>query len=204
MNEIKLSGIVKSEPEFTHEFYGEKFYKFYIEVDRLSGRKDVLPCNISETIVNKVRVDEKITVIGEIRTRNIEHKKLDVFVFVKDIQEFDEYNNNCAVLNGYICKKPVYRLTPNGREIADFILANNRKTFKKSDYIPSIAWGRNALRVSYAELGDELKVTGRFQSREYIKRFEDGTQEKRVAYELSVINVEFVKESEDVQDECED
>lgn len=197
MNGIKLSGLVKCEPELTHEIYGEKFYKFYIEVDRLSGRKDVIPCNISETIVGKVRENEKITVIGEIRTRNIEHRKLDVFVFATDIQEFDGYNNNYAVLDGYICKKPIYRTTPNGREITDFILANNRKSFKKSDYIPSIAWGRNAVRVSYAELGDELKVTGRFQSREYIKKFEDGTQEKRVAYELSITSVEFIREMEE-------
>lgn len=197
MNGIKLSGLVKCEPELTHEIYGEKFYKFYIEVDRLSGRKDVIPCNISETIVEKVRENEKITVIGEIRTRNIEHRKLDVFVFATDIQEFDGYNNNYAVLDGYICKKPIYRTTPNGREITDFILANNRKTFKKSDYIPSIAWGRNAVRVSYAELGDEVKVTGRFQSREYVKKFEDGTQEKRVAYELSVTSVEFIREMEE-------
>lgn len=197
MNEIKLSGIVKFAPEFTHEIYGEKFYKFYIEVDRLSGRKDVLPCNISETIVKKVVEGEKITVIGEIRTRNIEHKKLDVFVFVTDVQEFDGYNSNYAFLNGYICKKPTYRLTPNGRQITDFLLANNRKNFNKSDYIPSIAWGRNAIRVADAELGDELKVEGRFQSREYVKKFEDGTQEKRVAYELSIVTVEFVRESDE-------
>lgn len=203
MNEIKLSGKVSEEPKLTHEICGEKFYKFYIEVDRLSNRKDVLPCNISETIVEKVKGGENITVIGKIRTRNIDHQKLDVFVFVTDVQEFEGANNNFAVIDGYICKEPSYRITPMGREITDFILAHNRKTFRRSDYIPSIAWGRNALRVSYAELGDELRVSGRFQSREYIKKFEDGTQEKRVAYELSVVKVEFIKESEDEQDGCE-
>lgn len=197
MNEIKLSGKVSEEPKLTHEICGEKFYKFYIEVDRLSERKDVLPCNISETIVEKVEGGENITVIGKIRTRNIDHQKLDVFVFVTDVQEFEGTNNNFAVVDGYICKQPVYRITPTEREITDFILAHNRKTFRRSDYIPSIAWGRNALRVSYAELGDELRVCGRLQSREYIKKFEDGTQEKRVAYELSVVKVEFIKESED-------
>lgn len=200
MNKITLSGLIKNTPSFSHEVYGEKFYRFFLAIERESGTKDIIPCNISEINVNGIDAGNKIKVIGEIRTRN-EHDDnnnfhLEIYVFVREVLPYEKYDENFAELQGYICKEPIFRDTPLGRQIADLLVASNR-TYGKSDYIPAIAWGRNAIRASSIEIGTEIYAVGRLQSREYIKRFPDEKEEARIAYELSLSRIEVLKEMEE-------
>ena len=151
----------------------------------------------------ELKINDKISIDGQFRSYNSyqnERNKLVLTVFAKDvkfvenqdeeIQASKDFVSNEVTLNGYICKKPIYRQTPFGREIADLLLAVNR-AYNKSDYIPCIAWGRTARFCENLEVGTELRVTGRVQSREYEKKYEDGTVEKRIAYEVSVSNLEI-------------
>lgn len=202
MNLIAISGEVIKKPVFSHEYYGEKFYEFQISIKRKSGVCDTLNCIVPETMVDSIGANELLTVYGEIRTRNVHEKsreKLMVYVFVKYIEDFLGYFENDVYLHGYICKEPVYRKTPLGREITDIIVASNREYTDRSDYIPCIAWGRTALRVADMPVGTELTIVGRMQSREYIKCFGSETQETRTAYEVSVRRIDFVEESEDLE-----
>ena len=210
-NHLVLVGKVTSDKKFSHEIYGEKFYIFDLEVPRLSGNADIIPITISERLLEKedLEIDKKIIVEGQFRSYNSyqnERNKLVLTVFAKDvkfienqdeeIQASKDFVSNEVTLNGYICKKPIYRQTPCGREIADLLLAVNR-AYNKSDYIPCIAWGRNARFCENIEVGTEVKVVGRVQSRTYEKKYEDGTSETKVAYEVSISSLEIVKQDDD-------
>ncbi len=209
-NYLTLVGKVTGEKEFSHEIYGERFYTFKLSIARLSGNADIIPITVSERLINEemLRQDNKLLVKGQFRSYNSyenERNKLILTVFAKDIIELheDEIENeftkkdgvtNEVVLVGFICKKPIYRQTPFGREIADLLLAVNR-AYNKSDYIPSIAWGRNARFSQTLEVGTKVRIVGRVQSRQYEKKYDDGRVENRVAYEVSIGSLEVVEES---------
>lgn len=197
MNEIILAGTVVAEPTFSHEVYGEKFYIFRLSSSRKSGTQDVLPCIVSEILKKDIEAGAEVKVCGNIRTRNVhENNKnhLEITVFVKEILPYEEDENN-VLLDGFICKEPTYRELPFGRQVTDLLIASNRP-YMKSDYIPTIAWGRMAIKSSEFEVATKVKVFGRLQSREYVKRLDDGTKETRIAYELSANRVDVVEESE--------
>ena len=210
-NHIVLVGKVTSDKRFSHEIYGEKFYVFDLSVPRLSGTSDSIPITVSERLMvnGELPIDTKITVEGQFRSYNSygEGKnRLILTVFAKNIilledQESEveakkDFISNEVTLIGYICKKPVYRQTPFGREIADILLAVNR-AYSKSDYIPCIAWGRTARYCQNMEVGTEVKIVGRVQSRQYEKKHEDGTIESKVAYEVSVASLEVINKEDD-------
>ena len=210
-NHLVLVGKVTSDKRFSHEIYGEKFYIFDLAVPRLSGNADIIPITVSERLltVNDLQIDSKITVEGQFRSYNSyenERNKLVLTVFAKDIKFMEDQEaeievskdvvSNEVVLNGYICKKPIYRQTPFGREISDLLLAVNR-AYNKSDYIPCIAWGRNARFCENIPVGTEVKIVGRVQSRTYEKKYEDGRVETKVAYEVSVSSLEVVNQEDD-------
>lgn len=210
-NYLTLVGKITSDKRFSHEIYGESFYIFNLEVPRLSGNEDIIPITVSERLINDMdlSIGKKIIVEGQFRSYNSyenEKNKLILTVFAKDIIDYKEeetevpQTSNEVVLNGYICKKPIYRQTPFGREIADILLAVNR-AYNKSDYIPCIAWGRNARFCQNIEVGTEVKVIGRVQSRTYEKKFEDGTSQTRVAYEVSIGSMELVDKDEEGKQE---
>ena len=218
-NHLTLVGKVTSEKRFSHEIYGEKFYIFDLSVPRLSGNADVIPVTISERLLTTqdVFIGAKLQIDGQFRSYNSydnEKNKLILTVFVKDIQFLEENQeeeeearrdvvSNEVVLDGYICKKPIYRKTPFGREISDILLAVNR-AYNKSDYIPCIAWGRNARFCENVAVGTEVRIVGRVQSREYEKKHEDGTVEKKVAYEVSVSSLEVANQEDDSQENKEE
>lgn len=206
-NKVFLSGKVLTVPQYSHSIYGEGFYETHIEVKRLSEQKDILPVTISERLIQdkKIQVGSVISVEGQFRSYNkiVEGKsKLMLTVFVRDIIENDiSQNPNNIELKGYICKAPVYRMTPFKREICDLLLAVNR-AYNKSDYIPCIAWGRNARFVQSIKIGEKLIVNGRIQSREYQKRISDEQFDTRIAYEVSISKISTdtaVSESESYQ-----
>ena len=204
-NHLVLRGKIVSEKSYSHEIYGEKFYVFNLEVIRLSSTVDIIPITISERLLTglDLEIGKKVVVEGQFRSYNNyenERNRLILTVFAKEINEIEgeddkEEVTNEVILVGYVCKKPIYRQTPFGREIADVLLAVNR-AYNKSDYIPSIAWGRNARFCQNMEVGTEVKITGRVQSRTYEKKYEDGTTETRVAYEVSIASMEVVNEEE--------
>ena len=213
-NYLTLVGKVTGEKKFSHEIYGESFYVFNLEIPRLSGNSDIIPITVSERLIKEDTLTEgkKLLIKGQFRSYNSyenEKNRLILTVFAKDIVEVEENEEeeenemvrkdtitNEVVLVGYICKKPIYRQTPFGREISDLLLAVNR-AYNKSDYIPCIAWGRNARFCQNLEVGTEVKVVGRVQSRNYEKKHEDGTVETRVAYEVSIGSLEVIEEKED-------
>ena len=202
MNKIVLAGLVTEEPTFSHEVHGEKFYRFFLSSSRQSGYCDVLMCTVPEIIKNGINEGNMVKVLGEIRTRNVhenDKNHLEITVFVKEVLLYEEYENNVE-LDGFICKEPKYRETPFGRQITDLIVASNRERNFKSDYIPCIAWGRNAIRTSEFNVGTRVKVLGRLQSREYKKKIDDGTYEVRTAYELSAYMIDVVEESEEIDE----
>ena len=215
-NHIILVGKITDEKKFSHEIYGEKFYIFDLSVPRLSGNADIIPVTISERLFKDedLVIDKKVRITGQFRSYNSyenEKNKLILTVFAKDIEFLPNQEeeiiaskdliSNEVVLIGYICKAPIYRQTPFGREIADILLAVNR-AYNKSDYIPCITWGRNARYCSKMEVGTEVKVVGRVQSRAYEKKHEDGTVEQKIAYEVSISNLEVI-DSEKKSEEAE-
>ena len=194
MNKITLSGEVVSTPELSHETHREEFYKFYISSLRTSREADVLPCIVSKVFLNEIKEKGLVKLVGEIRTFNdhtSEKRKLNVYVFVQDVLPYEEGDENFVELQGFMCKTTNWRMTPKGKKIADFTAACNRR-LGKSDYIPSIAWGRGAHKVSQFPVGTEFLLEGRLQSRTYTKRYLDGTTEEKVAYEISVSNIDEV------------
>ena len=218
-NYLTLVGKVTGEKKFSHEIYGERFYIFNLEIPRLSGTSDLIPITISERLITEETLKEgqKLLVKGQFRSYNSyesEINRLLLTVFAKDVRIIiDEEENeeesefvkkdvitNEVVLVGYICKKPIYRQTPFGREIADILLAVNR-AYNKSDYIPCIAWGRNARFCQNLEIGSRIKLVGRVQSRNYEKKHEDGTVEIRVAYEVSIGSLEVIEEKDGQNEE---
>ena len=217
-NYLTLVGKVTGEKTFSHEIYGERFFVFSLSIPRLSGNSDIIPVTVSERLINDEMLQEGKTLLikGQFRSYNSyeqQKNRLILTVFAKDIVEVDENNDeenemvkketvtNEVVLTGYICKKPIYRQTPFGREIADLLLAVNR-AYNKSDYIPCIAWGRNARFCQNIEVGVQVKIVGRVQSRTYEKKFEDGTVETRVAYEVSVGSLELINENDSENEEA--
>jgi len=217
-NYLTLVGKVTGEKEFSHEIYGERFYIFKLGIPRLSGNQDIIPITISERLIGEDTLSEgkKLLVKGQFRSYNSyenEKNRLILTVFAKDIMEVEEKEEeeenemvkkdtitNEVVLVGYICKAPIYRQTPFGREIADILLAVNR-AYNKSDYIPCIAWGRTARFCQNLEVGSQVKVVGRVQSRTYEKKYEDVTVQTRVAYEVSVGSLEVIEEKDKKQEE---
>ena len=197
-NQVTIMGKVATEFSFSHEVFGEGFYIVEVEVKRLSNSEDRIPLMISERLIDVTQdyTGEYIMVHGQFRSynRHEEQKnRLVLSVFVREIsfmeEEPDGTKTNSIWLDGYICKEPIYRKTPLGREIADLLLAVNRP-YGKSDYIPCICWGRNARYASGFEVGEHVQILGRIQSREYVKRISDTETEKRVAYEVSVSKLE--------------
>lgn len=201
-NQVVIMGEIVSDFAFSHEIFGEGFYMVDVRVERLSDSIDIIPLMVSERLID-VNGDYKgmyIVVNGQFRSynRHEERKnKLVLSVFAREIDFVDEIGestkSNQIYLDGYICKEPVYRKTPLGREIADLLLAVNRP-YGKSDYIPCICWGRNARFASNFEVGARCAVWGRIQSREYMKKISDDQLEKRVAYEVSVSKLELVED----------
>ncbi len=206
-NYLSLVGKITSEKKFSHEIYGESFYIFNLEIPRLSETFDIIPITVSERLILNfnMEIGKKVIVEGQFRSYNsyeTEKNRLILTVFAKEIAEYEDDNqeneqrvSNEVILNGYICKKPIYRKTPFGREIADVLLAVNR-AYNKSDYIPCIAWGRNARFCQNMEVGTEVKIVGRVQSRTYEKKQEDGSVEQRVAYEVSVGSLEIMNQND--------
>ena len=190
-NRAFLMGEIVSEATFSHEVYGEGFYEFYVKVVRLSGQADILPVTVSERLIegNHLHVGATLCALGQFRSYNkLEggRSRLMLTVFVREILSAAPASNpNSIVLSGYICKPPVYRTTPFNREIADLLVAVNR-AYNKSDYIPCIAWGRNARFVQNLKVGDRIALSGRIQSREYIKRLSETQSVTMTAYEVSV------------------
>lgn len=195
-NQVYLSGQIASAPEFSHEIMGEKFYDTTVSVERLSGQSDVIPITVSDRLMEgqNFEIGNLIGLIGQFRSYNkiVDGKsKLVLRVFVRELCECDENAPNVIELEGYVCKPPVYRTTPFKREIADLLIAVNR-AYNKSDYIPAIAWGRNARYASTFDFGDKIHLVGRIQSRIYQKSLDDGTIEERVAYEVSITKFETI------------
>ena len=200
-NQVTIMGEIASPFIFSHEVYGEGFYMVDVHVKRLSNSEDNIPLMISERLIDVSQdyTGEFIMVSGQFRSynRHDEQKnRLVLSVFVREVEfieeELDGAKTNNIFLDGYICKLPVYRKTPLGREIADPLLAVNRP-YGKSDYIPCICWGRNARFASGFEVGEHVQIIGRIQSREYIKKLTETETEKRVAYEVSVSKLECLE-----------
>lgn len=224
-NEVTLSGFVAEVPEYDHEVFGEKFYKFTVEAVRMSGFSDYVPVIISERLIdlamikfdsdNHLRTYIKLT--GQFRSHNLydaedNKKRLILSVFVRDVLDLQVFSDdsdqeiptendlNRITLHGFICKLPKYRKTPLGREITDGLIAVNRP-YGKSDYLPFITWGRNARYASTLELGDEIVIEGRIQSREYTKLDDHGNSKKKIAYEVSASKISLIADSSSSIDE---
>ena len=210
-NHLVLVGKIISEQKYSHEIYGEKFYSFNLEVIRLSNNADIIPITVSERLLTDLdlSIGKEVEVEGQFRSYNNyenEKNRLILTVFAKEIKEAVQHDENDkdfvtneVTLVGYVCKKPIYRQTPFGREIADLLLAVNR-AYNKSDYIPCIAWWRNARFCQKIEVGTEVKVIGRVQSRSYEKKYEDGTVENRIAYEVSIASMEVSDKETDSEE----
>lgn len=189
-NKVYVCGKIVSDATFSHEVFGEGFYEFFVEVSRLSGQADVLPVTISERLMGGgLNKGDEICALGQFRSYNkLEGGKsrLMLTVFIRELLDYcPSKNPNSIVLAGYICKPPVYRTTPFNREIADLLIAVNR-SYNKSDYIPAIAWGRNARFARGLSVGDKIALSGRIQSREYQKKQPDESFVTMTAYEVSV------------------
>ncbi|MCH5184711.1 MAG: single-stranded DNA-binding protein [Oscillospiraceae bacterium] len=199
-NKAVIVGKVEEGPIFSHEVYGEKFYGFLMCVPRLSDVNDYIRVLISERLMldRELNEGDEVEVVGQFRSYNNYNgsSRLLLTVFAKDIiySDFPDIKNpNSIYLNGYICKPPVYRTTPFGREITDMLMAVNR-SYNKSDYIPVIAWGRNARYCKNLAVSDNIRIWGRIQSREYQKKLSDDETITKTAYEISVSKLEKVEE----------
>lgn len=202
-NKIYLEGRVASDLSFSHEMYGEGFYTFTLEVPRLSDAKDDLSITVSERLITNmnIKAGADLVVEGQLRSYNKfvdGSNRLILTVFARNIEYCVERskNPNQIYLDGYICKQPIYRTTPFGREIADMLLAVNR-SYNKSDYIPTIAWGRNSRFCEVLNVGDNIRVWGRLQSREYQKKLSEEEIIKKTAYEVSISKMEKVSKDSD-------
>ena len=204
-NMVKIIGKISSPLNFSHEMYGEGFYSFELEVPRLSDSVDVLPVTISERLIVNMNlsVGTYVETYGQLRSYNRyinNNSRLVLTVFARDIRVIEDEEEldgllkapNEIYLDGYICKIPIYRTTPFGREISDLLVAVNRP-YNKSDYIPGIAWGRNARFCEKLLVGDHIKIWGRIQSREYQKRHSEDEVETKVAYEVSISKLEYIE-----------
>ncbi len=201
-NQVTMMGEIVSEFQFSHEVFGEGFYMVELAVNRLSNYSDYIPLMISERLIDTEQdyIGQLIRVTGQFRSYNRHEEKknrLVLSVFVRELEFLDEIDENEKTnqifLDGYICKEPIYRKTPLGREIADVLLAVNR-SYGKSDYIPCICWGRNARFASGFTVGSHIQIVGRVQSREYVKRISEEEVEHRIAYEVSVSKVDLLEQ----------
>lgn len=209
-NRVSIIGEVVSDFKFSHEVFGEGFYLVSVSVNRLSDMVDIIPLMISERLIDVTKDYKgmKLEVSGQFRSYNRHEgvkNKLILSIFVRELQFVDDDDmpeeqakSNQIFLDGYVCKPPIYRKTPLGREIADVLIAVNRP-YGKSDYIPCIAWGRNARYCQNLEVGENVKIWGRIQSRQYEKKFEDGTSEIRRAYEVSICKMETPKDEKEIR-----
>ena len=201
-NQVSIVGEIVSDFSYSHEVYGEGFFVVEVAVNRLSNYADYIPLMVSERLIDTTQcyIGEKIHVTGQFRSYNRHEEtknRLILSVFVRELEFVDEYmenedeerKSNYITLDGYVCKAPVYRKTPLGREIADLLVAVNR-SYGKSDYIPCICWGRNARYATTFEIGSHVSVIGRIQSREYVKKLSEDEAERRIAYEVSVCKIE--------------
>ena len=198
-NQITLRGSLLALPWLSHENHGKKFYRFTLEVPRLSGTVDLLPIVAEESILNSMDLSggEMLTVSGQIRSHNVRNdgiRRLLIFVFATNIVCEDGEPLNDVVIQGPLCKEPVYRRTPLGREICDVMLAVPR-AFSRADYLPCILWGRTALEASNCHIRDTIRIYGRLQSRIYTKVTEEGSEE-RTAYEISALTADFPEDVE--------
>ena len=210
-NQAIVIGTIETDFELNHEIYAEKFYTFSIQIPRLSGAADSVRIMISERLImeGEYKIGDLVEITGQFRSYNSYDNgsnKLVLTVFAKDISHGDEEENknpNSLFLNGYICKEPIYRTTPFGREITDILLAVNR-SYNKSDYIPIIAWGRNARFAKTLNVGDNVKLWGRIQSRNYQKRISDDEVVTKTAYEVSINRMELVDENAETENEADE
>ena len=200
-NQVSIVGEIISDFQYSHEVYGEGFYMVEVAVSRLSNFSDYIPLMISERLIDTSQsyIGQKVYVTGQFRSYNRHEElknRLVLSVFVREIEfievDTEEMTSNQILLDGYICKDPIYRKTPLGREIADLLVAVNR-SYGKSDYIPCICWGRNARFAARFEVGVHVQIWGRIQSREYVKRLNEDEVEKRTAYEVSVSKIEYME-----------
>ena len=207
-NKVFISGEIVSDAEFSHEVYGEGFYELSVLVKRLSGQGDILPITVSERLIADKNLQKGVVInaLGQFRSYNklVDGKsKLMLTVFVREIiSGVSVKNPNSIVLSGYICKPPVYRTTPFNREIADILIAVNR-SYNKSDYIPCIAWGRNARFAKNLAVGEKIAIAGRIQSREYQKRISDEEIKVMTAYEVSISKLAAYENAEEFDTEEE-
>ena len=200
-NQVSIMGKIDTGFTFSHQVFGEGFYVMDLIVKRLSDSEDRIPVMVSERLLDVTQdyVGEYIEIHGQFRSYNRheeKHNRLVLSVFAREVRFVEEEDDSVPVnqifLDGYICKPPVYRKTPLGREIADILLAVNRP-YGKSDYIPCICWGRNARFASGFEVGGHTQIWGRIQSREYMKKLSEEESEKRIAYEISVSKLEYLE-----------
>ena len=205
-NKVYVYGEIVSNAEFSHEVYGEGFYNMTIKIERLSSQCDFIPITISERILREegLKVGDMVALKGQFRSYNkqIEGKsKLALTIFVREIvPKIENYPTNVIELAGYICKEPIYRTTPFNREICDVLIAVNR-AYNKSDYIPCIAWGRNARFVKSINVGEKVVLQGRIQSREYQKKIDDYTVENKIAYEISISKIALNSNNSEVNED---
>ena len=195
LNQIIVRGSLTALPQFSHENHGKKFYRLSLEVPRLSGNVDHLPVIAEEKILNQLDLSggEMLTVIGQIRSHNIRLdgiRRLLVFIFAADMIAEDAEPLNDLVIEGPLCREPIYRRTPLGREICDAMVAVPR-AFNRADYLPCILWGKTAQEISRCHTRDRVRITGRLQSRSYTKLTEEGAVE-RVTYEISALSAEVL------------
>lgn len=206
-NRVTIIGEIASNFTFNHELYGEKFYTTYLSTERTSGITDIIPVMVSDRLVDVTEnwVGKTVRIFGQFRSYNKhdgDKNRLLLSVFAREIEIWEDdgeirlYDKNAIFLDGFIYKKPTYRETPLGREIADLLIAVNRP-YGKSDYIPCICWGRNARFAGQLEVGTHISVEGRIQSREYEKHISDTESETRTAYEVSVSKMNVIEETEE-------
>ena len=195
-NRVMLTGKVLTQPVFSHETFGEGFFELKLSVPRLSDKEDIIPIIVSEKLLtdNKFAIGNLVRIKGQFRSYNKndgEKSKLILTVFVREVIDnlSEDVNPNIIEITGYICKPPIYRTTPFKREICDILVAVNR-AYNKSDYLPCIAWGRNARYIKNVEIGAKLFIVGRIQSREYQKKYENGEIENKIAYEISITRIQ--------------
>lgn len=198
-NNVYVQGEVLNAPEYNHSVKDEQFYSFNLKVDRLSDESDVLPVIMSSKFlsVKSLSAGDRIAIRGQFRSHNMledGRSRLILSVFCQELDECnDNINSNVVELSGYICKPPIYRKTPLNREICDLLLAVNRNN-NKSDYIPCLAWGRNARFAGSLPLGTRIELTGRIQSRQYNKKIETGIEITKMAYEVSIANLAAISQ----------
>ena len=201
-NQVSITGKITTGFSFSHQVYGEGFYTMELLVKRLSDSQDRIPVMVSERLVDVTQdyVGQYVEIHGQFRSYNRheeKHNRLVLSAFARELKFVEEEEENIPVnqifLDGYICKPPVYRKTPLGREIADLLLAVNRP-YGKSDYIPCICWGRNARYASGFDVGEHVRILGRIQSREYVKKLSEAETETRTAYEVSVSKLECLED----------